>query len=127
MTVFKVLAKVVCSKEVLGLVTLAKLVHKIEVLGPSVPVGGIRELLAAITAHVRPCGGLRLGGVERRLYTRQRSAGPRVQPCMERVLMSFGLSPSSEAVRAVLAAVLLFELMQPNFSCQCSMSVDRVG
>lgn len=55
MTVLKVLTEVVGTKEFLGLVALAKLVHVIEVLGPRLPIGRVRKLFAAVAAHIGRC------------------------------------------------------------------------
>ena len=107
MAMLQVLAKVIGAEELLGLVAFAKLMHVIQVLGPSVPIRGIGELLTAITAYVGCC---RVGwrGVKGRTHTSERSARPRMPPKMERVLVSFGLVLVLESVRAVLARVLLF-------------------
>jgi len=50
------LPEVVSTEELLGLVTFAKLVNMIEMLRPRVPVGGIRELFATISANVSSRG-----------------------------------------------------------------------
>lgn len=52
MAVFQVLAKVVCTEELLSLVALAKLVHVIQMLGPRIPVCRIREVVATVAAHI---------------------------------------------------------------------------
>jgi hypothetical protein len=82
MTVLQVLSKMVGTEELLGLVALAKFVHVIQVLGPSVPIRWIRKLFTAISTDV---GCSRMG---RRcmigcMYSCQRSAGPRMKTKMK--------------------------------------------
>ena len=55
MAVLQVLSKVIGAEEFLGLIALAEFVHVIQVLGPSIPICGIGELLTAITAYVGSC------------------------------------------------------------------------
>lgn len=55
-TVFQMLPEVVSTEELLGLVTFAKLVNMIEMLRPHVPVGGVREFIATISANVSSRG-----------------------------------------------------------------------
>lgn len=52
MRVLQVLAEVVCTKELLRLVTLAELVHVVQMIGTHVPLWWIGELLTAIPARV---------------------------------------------------------------------------
>jgi len=75
MTVLEMLAKVVCAEELLGLVTLAKFVHVIQMFGPSIPVCGNGKLFSAVPAHIGRRG-MGWRGVEGCLHSRQRSAGP---------------------------------------------------
>jgi hypothetical protein len=52
MTVFQVLSKMIGAEKLLGMVALAKLVHVIQMFGPSLPICGQWELFAAIAAHI---------------------------------------------------------------------------
>ena len=102
----QMLAKMIRPEEFLGLVTLSKFMHVIQVLGSDIPVGRIWELLTAITAHIG-CRRVVLRGVECRMYPRKRSARPRVTTEMKGILVSFGLIFILESVSAVLTSVLL--------------------
>lgn len=63
MAVLEMLAEVIGAVELLRLVTLAELVHVIQVLGPQIPVCGVGELLTAVSANVGR-GGMDGRGVE---------------------------------------------------------------
>lgn len=76
MTVFEVLPEVVSSKEFLCLVTLAKLVDVVQVLGSHVPLRRVAKLFAAVATGV--CTVRRGRSMESRFDARQSSTGPRV-------------------------------------------------
>ena len=75
--VFQVLPKVIGAEEFLCLVALPEFVHVIQVLGSCFPICGIGELLTAVAADIGS-GRVGRGGVEGRLHTRERCAGPRM-------------------------------------------------
>ena len=52
MTVFQMLAKVVCSIELFGLVAFSKLVDVVQMLGSNVPLWWIGEFFAAIATNI---------------------------------------------------------------------------
>lgn len=52
MAVLEMLAEVIGAEEFLGLVALAKFVHVIQVVGPSLPVGGIGKFFSAVPADI---------------------------------------------------------------------------
>lgn len=82
MAVFQVLSKMIRTEELLGMVTLAKLVHVIQVLGSRLPIRGHWKFLTAITADFGYAQ-MGLGGVECGVRARECSARPRVTPEME--------------------------------------------
>ena len=52
MTVLQMLSEMICAEEFLGLITLAKLVHMVQVLCSSIPVRGIEELFATESIYI---------------------------------------------------------------------------
>ena len=111
MTVFQVLPEMICTVEFFGLIALPELVDLAQMLGPGVPVCGVGEFFTAVAADVRrgAMGGRR---VESGLNASQGGARPRVSAKVQRVLVSLGLVLVLEAVRAVLALVLLFHRVE---------------
>lgn len=112
MTVFQVLAEMICTVELFGLIALAELVDLGQMLGPGVPVCGVGKFLTTVAANVRhrmPAGGVEscwhAAGLEGR-------AGPRMSTEMQRVLVPLCLVLVLEAIGAVLALVLFFHRME---------------
>lgn len=113
MTVFQVLAEVICAVELFGLIALAEFVDLGQMLGPGFPVCGVGEFLTTVAANV--CRrGMPVGGVERcwDASDLEGRAGPRVSTEMQRVLVPLGLVLVLEAIRTVLALVLLFHRVE---------------
>jgi hypothetical protein len=77
MTVFKVLAEMIGSEKLLGLVALPELMLLTEMFRTHIPIGWVWKFLAAITAHVK---GSRMDvrWVESRRNPTECSAGPRM-------------------------------------------------
>lgn len=111
MCMLKVLSEVVCPEEFLVLVAFAELVHFAQMVVPRLPIRRVRELFAAVAANIYVVlfDGRR---VESCFWSAcDGRAAPRVFSKVERVLVAFGLVLVLEAVRAVLAAILLLHFM----------------
>lgn len=108
----QVLPEVVRAIKLLGLITLAKLVLGSQMVNACIPECRNRKFLPTVAAkigRIRPVWRL----VECRLVIpRERCTRPRVLTQMKRVLMALGLVFVLEPVVAVLAAVLLFLLVE---------------
>lgn len=65
MTVFQVLAKVVCSVELLRLIALSKLVDAVQMIGSDVPLRRVGKLFTAVATNI---GNRRRGRMERSFY-----------------------------------------------------------
>jgi len=110
--VFQVLPEVIGTVEFFGLIALAELVNLAQMLGPGVPVCGVDEFLSTVAAHVGRCG-MGCRSMEGGLNSGQGCARPRVPSEVQRVLVSLGLVLVLEAIRTVLALVLLFHRVDP--------------
>ena len=130
MAMLQMLPKMICTEELLALITLAELVDIRQVNDAFLPVGSgdVGEFLPAVAADVHGgyvvggggklgirivrvvwCGG---GGVEGAFISVGKGGtGPRVAADVEGVLVAFGFVFVLEFVVAVLAVVLLFGLV----------------
>jgi hypothetical protein len=111
MTMLQVLAEMVGSEELLGLVALAKLVNGVDVFCARVPFRRVGELCSTVAARVSAV--LRRRLVVDCLDAEQGGTGPGVTAEVQRVLVSFGLVLVLEPVRTVEARVLLLSLVVP--------------
>lgn len=73
MAVLEMLSKVVGPEEFLSLITFAEFVDMVKVFSADVPLRRVRELFAAVTAHV--CA-ITISRVERSFDTSKRRTGP---------------------------------------------------
>ena len=55
MTVLQMLAKVICTEELLGLVAFTEFVHMIQMFRPRIPICRIRKLFTTVSTNVRHC------------------------------------------------------------------------
>ena len=53
MAVLEMLSEVVCSEELLGMVTLSEFVHMVEMVCSNFPLRRVRKFFAAVSASVR--------------------------------------------------------------------------
>ena len=117
----QMLAEMVCTEELFGLVAFAELVHTVEMRTPCFPVGSrlVGELCATIAASIECCerggrrrglrlgrtvvGGWYVGGrVERAVETAvERRARPGVFPEMKRILVTLGFIFILEPISAI--------------------------
>jgi hypothetical protein len=116
---FQVLAKVVCAKELLGLIALSELVDVGEVFESPIPIGlrKVGELLAAVAARIGGGSFRQLSAgygrrVEGIMVARAKSStGPRMTAKVQGVLVTLSFVLIFKPIGAELARVLFFHLV----------------